>query len=196
MKMSASNQVGRERTRLNFADAVSKHFAFLGGLGFSELESLPTLVRYGRGDLEVAIYHGRQSFEIGFEITRSGTRYSVEELIRIDNPEVAAQYRNYQTTTPHGIAEGLAQLEGLVKQYGGRALSGDPEFFAALDQQRKSWAEGYALDVLAGQLRPKAEAAFRSGDYRRAADFYERIRPRLSAAELKKLALAKERAGA
>lgn len=196
MNMSVSNQVRRERTRLNFADAASKHFAFLGGLGFSELESLPTLVRFGRGYLEVAIYHGRQSFEIGFEVTRSGTRYSVEELIRIANPEVAAQYRNYQTTTPQGIAEGLAQLEALVKQYGERALSGDPEFFAALDQQRKSWAEGYALDVLAGQLRPKAEAAFRSGDYRQAADFYERIRPRLSAAELKKLALAKERAGA
>lgn len=195
MNMSASNQVGRERTRLNFADAVSKHFAFLGGLGFSEVESLPTLVRYGRGDLEVAIYHGRQSFEIGFEITRSGTRYSIEELIRIAHPEVAAQYRNYQTTTPQGVAEGLAQLEGLVKQYGERALSGDPVFFAALDQQRKSWAEGYALDVLAGQLRPKAEAAFRSGDYRQAADLYERIRARLSAAELKKLALAKERAG-
>ncbi|MFN8589401.1 MAG: hypothetical protein U0704_16540 [Candidatus Eisenbacteria bacterium] len=193
--MSANNQVGRERARLKFADAVSKHFAFLGRLGFSEVESLPTLVRYGRGDLEVAIYHGRRSFEIGLEITRLGTCYSIEELIRIAHPELAAQYRNYQTTTPHGIAQGLAQLAGLVKKHGERALTSDPVFFAALDHQRRSWAEGYALDVLAGQLRPKAAAAFRSGDYRQAADLYERIHARLTAVELKKLALAKDRAG-
>ena len=136
---------------------------------------------------------GGLPFEIGFEITHARTHYSIWELIRIAHPEVAAQYRNYQTTTPQGVAEGLAQLEELVKRYGDRALRGDPEFFSALDQQRKSRVEGYALDVLVGQLRPKAEAAFRSGDYRLAADLYERIRMRLSAAELKKLALAKER---
>jgi hypothetical protein len=193
MSMTVSNQVGRERTRLNFADAVSKRFAFLCGLGFCEEESLPTLVRYRKDDLEVAVYHGRRSFEIGFEIARLGVRYSIGELIRAADREKAAQYRNYAATTPRGIAEGLVQLEGLVKQYGERALGGDPAFFAALAQQRKSWAEEYALDVLASQLRPQAEAAFRSGNYRQAADIYQRIRPRLCAAELKKLALAKER---
>jgi hypothetical protein len=192
MNMSANNPVGHERTRLNFADAASKHFAFLCGLGFSKLESLPTLVRYGRGNLEVAIYHGWLSFEIGFEITHAGTHYSIGDLIRIAHPEVAAQYRSYQTITPQGVAEGLAQLEVLVKRYCDRALHGDLEFFSALDQCRKSWAEEYTLDVLVGQLRPKADAAFRSGCYRLAADLYERIRRRLSAAELKKLALAKE----
>ena len=55
--------------------------------------------------------------------------------------------------------------------------------------------EAYALDVLAEQIRPNADAAFRSGDYRRAAELYEKIRPRLSAEEIKKLALAKARAG-
>jgi hypothetical protein len=51
----------------------------------------------------------------------------------------------------------------------------------------------YALDVLVNQLRPKAEEAFRRGDYRNAAELYERIRSRLTAAELKKLAIATER---
>ncbi|HSD22470.1 MAG TPA: hypothetical protein VLC54_20640 [Anaeromyxobacter sp.] len=181
--------------RLNFADAATRSFAFLSDLGFGEVESLPTIVRYRNGDLEVAIYHGRQSFEIGFEVVRSGARYTISELIRAADPEAAERYRNYAATTPQGIAEGLSRLEGLVKRYGERALRGDPAFFATLDEQRRSWAEGYELDVLAGQLRPKADAAFRGGDYRQAADLYERIRPRLSAAELKKLALAKERAG-
>ena len=51
------------------------------------------------------------------------------------------------------------------------------------------------MDVLAEQLRPKADAAFRSGDYHQAAELYQKIRPRLSDSGLKKLALAKKRCG-
>lgn len=194
MTMCVSNNVGPERTRLNFANAVSERFAFLDDLGFSKSESLPTLVRFRKGDLEINVYHGRQSFEIGFEIARQGAQYSISEIIRVTDPEAAERYRNFSTTTPQGIAEGLAQLEELVKRYGGLALRADPAFFATLESQRKAWMEGYALDVLAGQLRPKAETAFRQGDYREAAALYEKIRPRLSATELKKLELARERA--
>ena len=194
--MATSDDVGRERTRLNFANAVSEKFAFLKDSGFSEVESLPTLVRYrNRGsDVEVSIYHGRQSFEIGFELFRHGARYSISELIRVADVEAAERYRNCSATTPGGVATCLTQLEELVRKYCERALSADLSFFATLEEQRKSWADEYALDVLTEQLRPKAEAAFRQGNYRQAADLYERIRPRLSAAELKKLALAKERA--
>jgi hypothetical protein len=195
MSMGASNEVGRQRTRLNFADAVSRNFAFLGQLGFSEVESLPTLVRYRKDSLEVVIYHGRQSFEIGFELSYAETRYSMSELIRAADVEEAEKYRNYAAKTPQSIAEGLARLQRLVKQYGERALRGDSTFFSMIDEQRRKWAKGYELEVLAEQLRPKADAAFRSGNYRQAADLYEKILSRLSAAELKKLALARRRAG-
>lgn len=196
MTMGVSNEIGRERTRLNFANAVSEKFSFLGDLGFSEVESLPTIVRYRKGDLELHVYHGRQSFEIGFEVGRQGVRYSMSELIRANDPEIAERYRDYAAITAEGVAEGLTQLEGLVKCYGERALRGDPEFFTTLENQRKVWVEGYELDVLAKQLRPKAEAAFQHGDYREAAALYEKIRSRLSATELKKLELARARAGA
>jgi hypothetical protein len=191
--MSASNEVGQGRTGLKFADSVSERFAFLGDLGFSEIESLPTIVRYQQGELEIDIYHGRQSYEVGFGITRHGVRYTISELVRAADPDAAARYRNYAATTPDGVAEGLTRLAELVRRYGRRALRDDPRFFATLDKQKKSWREEYALDVLAGQLRPKADAAFRNRDYREAAELYEKIRPRLTATELKKLALAKER---
>lgn len=193
--MSETNNVGPERTRFDFASAVSERFAFLDDLGFSRVESLPTLVRFRKGDLEVNVYHGRQSFEIGLEVVRQGERYSMSELIRVTDPETAGRYRNFATTTPQGIAEGLRRLKDLAQRYGNPALRGDPEFFTTIESQRKAWMEGYALDVLAGQLRPKAEAAFRKGDYQEAVELYERIRPRLSATELKKLTLARERAG-
>lgn len=193
--MTAKDEVGRERTRLNFANAVRQRFAFLDDLGFSEVESLPTLVRYRNGDLEVTLYHGRSSFELGFEICRNGTRYSISELIGVADSEAAERYRSYAATTPDGIAAGLTQLEELVRRYGDRALRDDTAFFTMLEDHRKAWAEEYAIDVLARQLRPKAQAAFQQGNYREAAELYERIRPRLSTAEEKRLALAKERSG-
>jgi hypothetical protein len=80
-----------------------------------------------------------------------------------------------------------------LKRYGSAALAGDTKFYARLDGLGKEWSEQYALDVLADQLRPKAAAAFRQGDYAAAAALYGKIRARLSAAELKKLAIAESR---
>jgi len=50
-----------------------------------------------------------------------------------------------------------------------------------------------ALDVLADQLRPQADEAFRTGDYAAAANLYAQIRGRLTPAEIKKLKFAEER---
>jgi hypothetical protein len=193
--LETTDEVGRERTRFNFAHAVRQRFAFLDDFGFSEVESQPTLVRYRKGEVEIALYHGRQSFEFGFEISRDGGRYSMSELIGVADIEAGKRYRSYAATTSAEVVEGLVQLAELVTRYGDRALRTDPAFFAMLEDHRKSRSEGYALDVLATQLRPKAQAAFQQGNYREAAELYGRIRPRLSAAEEKKLALAKERAG-
>jgi len=51
-----------------------------------------------------------------------------------------------------------------MQRYGTAALRGEPQFLSLLEKQRKQWAEEYALDVLASQLRPQAEDAFRQGD--------------------------------
>jgi hypothetical protein len=193
--MSANSEIGPERTRLNFANAARESFSFLGDRGFAVVESLPTLVRYRKDELEARVYHGRRSFEVGFEIVRNGDHYSISELIRTADHDEGERYRNYTATTPEGIAEALTRLRELGGHYGQRALRGDPEFFETLERLRQEWMENYSLDVLASQLRPKADAAFRSADYRQAVELYEKIRPRLSASELKKLALAKQRVG-
>jgi hypothetical protein len=184
-----------DRTHLNFANVVTKAFAFLSDLGFVQIESLPTLVRYRKGDIEVNVYHGRQSYELACEIVRQGRRYSLGQIIDAIDSEVARKYRHFAATTPEGVARGIAQLEELARRYSELALRGDPQFFATLEDQGVLGARAFALDVLAGQLRPKADAAFRRGDYRQAAELYEQFRPRLSVAELKKLAYAKKRAG-
>jgi hypothetical protein len=179
--------------RLDFVNAVMEHFRLLNDLGFSVTEQLPTIVRYQKGDIQVDVYHGRQSHELGFGIERRGVRYSLSDLMRASDPKAIEQARNFAATTETGVAEGLKRLAELVTRYGEPALKDDPEFFELLANQRQLWAERYALDVLAKQLRPEAHDAFRNGRYLEAADLYERIRPCLTPAELQKLAIAKDR---
>lgn len=181
------------RAYLKFAEEARKAFTFLGELGFSEIETLPTLVRYRKGAVEVDVYHGRQSYEIGAGVTAFGTRYAISEIIRHIEPDFAKRYHYAAATTPESVVIGLEELSTLMKRYGRTALAGDPQLFTLLEGERKLWSEEYALDVLVGQLRPQADEAFRQRDYSKAADLYSRIRERLSPAEIKKLSIAEGR---
>ena len=183
----------QERTALNFSTLAKERFNFLHDLGFVEIESLPTIVRYRKDSIEVDVYHGRQSYEISFGVSHDGVRFSISEFIRAIDPEAAEKYRNPVATTQDVLAKSLLKLEKLVKQYCKQALQGNQEVFKALNIQRKTWAKKYELEVLAGQLRPRADEAFRLGRYQEAAELYERIRPLLSLAEIKKLSIAEER---
>lgn len=183
----------QERTDLHFYRKVREAFLFLVETGFIEIEAIPTLMRYQKGNVEVDIYHGRQSYEVGAGITAFGVRYAISEIIRASDPAVAKAYRNVVATTSAGIADGLEELSSLMRHYGSDALSGDRQFFSLLAKQREQWSEDYALDVLADQLRPRAEEAFRRGDYVMAAELYARIKGRLTQAEIKKLGVAQSR---
>lgn len=182
-----------DRSDFDFARKARDFFGFLEDAGFTEVEALPTLVRYRKGNVEVDIYHGRQSYEIGGGVAFSGTRYSMAEIIRASDPDAAKEYRNPVAASPERVAPALEELASLMQRYGVSVLRGDGQLFAALEGQRKHWAEEFSLDVLAAQLRPLAEDAFRRGDYARAAELYGRIRGCLSPAEAKKLSVAQAR---
>lgn len=192
--MNAGDEIGLVRKRLNFAHLVVERYRFLEELGFVESESMPTIVRYRKGDLDLSVYHGRRSFEVGLEIGHGDEQFSMSEMIRSSDPTAAEHYRNPVARTPADLASSVGRLANLLQRYGERGLRDDPQFFATLRQQRKSWSEEYALDVLAEQTRPKAAAAFQEGRYREAADLYEKIIRRLTPAEQKKLAVARRKA--
>lgn len=179
-----------DRSPLKFEEQVRESFIFLVDLGFSEIEILPTLVRYQNGDIEVDIYHGRQSYEIGAGVTVFGVRYSIARIIEASDPEAYDQFRYAMTTTPEGVAAAIKELSSLLKRYGNEVLRGDLQFISTLEKQGEQNAEKLALDSLAYQLRPKASEAFRQKDYSTAADLYSRIQKCLSTAELKKLSFS------
>jgi len=191
--MSTTEGIDLERARLGFVEIVRREFAFLADFGFAEVESSPTIVRYRTGDLDLNVYHGRQSYEIGMQLGHGDEQVSMEQLIRVTDPAGWQKYRVYAATNPAGVVSGVTRLAELARRYGDRALRDDPEFFADLMRQRESWKDAFALDVLERQTRPKAEAAFREGRYLEAAELYERIAARLSPAEKAKLAAARKR---
>lgn len=178
---------------LVFEQAVIEACSYLQGIGFEVSERCPTLVRYVCQNVEVDIYQGRQSFEVGVGVSIDGERFSLSELIRLGDPKMADAYRSPVATDADGVVSAVSQVALLLRQFGALALRGDVSALAALTAQRQQWSETFALDVLVEQTRPLAERAFRNGDYSKAAELYARIRPRLSPAEKGKLALAEER---
>ena len=184
---------GSYRMNVDFCDEVRRTFAFLKEAQFLEVEAQPTLVRFRRGDIEVAVYHGRNSYEIGCELVISGTRYGITEIVRVFDPELAERFRYTSASTSEEVAAGLHRVAALLQRYGELALSGNPEFISNLALYRKAWSESYALDVKVRHLRPQAELAFRNRNFSLAADLYGQIRERLSPAETKKLLFALSR---
>lgn len=182
-----------ERDQLNFAQTVRDRFAFLSDLGFNEIEASPTLVRFRKGEIEVDVYHGRQSYEIGLGLTRQEVRYSLADIIELADPHTAKGYSTPTAVTQKGVVDSLTQIADLTKRYGEQALQDDSAYFSMLENKRKLWMERYWLERLASELRPQASEAFRQGKYQLAAEIYKRIRPLLSRAERKKLSIAEER---
>ena len=191
--MSINRLDDSDRPKLGFARVVVERFAFLAGYGFVTTEVLPTIVRFTKGDLGVSVYHGRRSFEIDLEVHHEGEKFSMSELIRLIDPVAADRYRPWCATSREGVESGVAVLADLLEQHAKQALSDDPGHFAALAGQRRAWSKSYALEVLASQMRPAAEEAFRAGRYAEAAGLYEQIASALTPAERAKLEFANQR---
>lgn len=176
-----------------FAEAVLAAFAFLKREGFEQTEASATVVQYRKGRLKAEVYWDLRSYEIGFRIGSGSEEYSTSELIRLIDKRAGDEYRDYSAKDHTELGRALERLAALVEQYGKSEMSGDQSVFAELKRQREKWSEDYALEVLAGQVRPEANDAFRKGDYKTAVRLYSKIKPHLSAAETKKMIIAQER---
>jgi hypothetical protein len=187
------SEIFPERRTWNFARIAEEMFCFLSRYGFTLEVSSPTLVQYRRGNIVANIYHGRKSFELGFEVEHTGKKYSISELMRDVNPEQAKKYRNFTATTHQGLMNGLSHLAGVVKKYGRKLLSGnDDMLFDRLENQRKIWARDYALEVLEKQILPRAHAAFTNKDYATVVTLLSKIETRITGSDRKKLDFARK----
>jgi hypothetical protein len=176
-----------------FRAAVRERFGALEARGFRPLEFEDSVVRYAKPGVEVVIFHDRHSYEVVLEFHFDGEIYSLSEILRIARPQ-AKEYRRWAAQTEQEVVHGLSQLADLLQESGSDALDGKAEYVERLRQQRKEWAKSLAMEVRAGQTRPKAEEAFRLGEFTKAAGLYAQIEDALSTAERTKLAVARRRA--
>jgi len=195
-----SKQINTDRSSIHFPEEVQANFNYLVAKhDFHCVAVEATFVRYESDCIFINIYHGSSSYEIGLEIGRLISvgkiieeAYNISWLIKLVNPEKAADYQLFVATTPDLVKKGVFQLCELFKQYAGKALLADESIFALLAKQREEWKESYAKEVLAGQVRPKANEAFYNKNYGEAVCLYESIRSELTPTELKKLEFAQK----
>jgi hypothetical protein len=188
-----------DRSKLRFAEEVQVAFDFLTtDHNFRCVSVEPTFVRYESDRVFINIYHGRSSYELGTEIgllnaaEGTGQSYPLSALIDLVDSEEGNRYRNFIATTPDLVKVGVKKLSETFKKYAEDILRGNPAVFAKLKKQSDQWRKSFAREVLASHVRPKAEEAFRSKNYKEATQLYESILSELTPAELKKLEYARK----
>ena len=185
------------RRSLGFVKEVKEFFSFLEAMwGFNCVRQEKTFVCYESADVYVNVYHGRSSFEIGVEVGNKSLEhsFSLEALVSLFDKELSREYWATGARTSEAVHRALKKLSEGLSRYGGPALSGNQSIFYRLEQLRAERIAAMALDSKAYQIRPKAEAAFRRGDYKEAVKLYSSIEAALSSIERKKLEIAKNKA--
>lgn len=184
------NSIDENRANLNFQNIAKHEFLFLKNLGFMEVEETSTIISYTKADMVVNIFHGRQSYEIDFEIIFKEIKFSLYDLMRSIDKELVQNYRIPAATTQEGVTNIVKSIAGLVRQYCLIALGGDSKFFSQLEEKRKLWVDEYWLKMKADQLRPKANEAFHNQNYPKAFELFREIESCLTPSELKKMEIA------
>jgi hypothetical protein len=189
-----------DRQRLRFAEAVQDNFSFLHAHGFRRVRSDPTFTRFESKRIYVNVYHGRQSFEIGLEVAPveggpDEACFSMSEIVRLTEPERAAEYRNYAAQTTKSVAEGVQELAARFHRYIDAGVLDDPRLFQRLKESRLAWSRDYAKEVDLTQARRNLAAAWHAKNYVKVVEVLEPFRADLTSAELKKLEYAKKELG-
>lgn len=185
------------REKLGFADAVKRSFGWLERMGFGLSAQADTLVRYQSGAVEVTVYHGRSSYEIGVEAgpRNRDVRFSLAELIEIADPQVAETYRIPSATTPEAVARFAEEQSERLQRYGGPIFRGDPSVWDRLASARHAWAEAYALDAARSRAIAAAREALRRRAYPEVVSLLQPFEGQLPRVQEQMLALARRRAG-
>jgi hypothetical protein len=178
---------------LYFKTKAIETFEFLKKYGFTTSKTSPTSIGYRKNDIEIGIDYDRQeSYEISADITISGEKYPIGAIVGAVDTQTKKQFHYVSARTRETICMGLEQIRSLIEPCLSKILQKDSEFLSMLEEQQKQWTKNFALNVLASQLRPKAEDAFRHQDYLTAIGLYEQIYECLSPAEIKKVEFAKK----
>lgn len=180
----------------NFPVEVLQYFGWLIEEGFSVQLKEATRVVFGNGNAKLTVYQGRSSREVGVEVQpgKSEAAYAMSELLRLLDADEAAEYRNPIALTHGELQKALERQSERLRRVGSPCLRGDRGTVQQLALNRKNWGEAYELETRLSSAVPKADKAFRDGNYRDVITLLEPLERGLSPAHRKKLEFAKKRA--
>lgn len=186
--MSLSVIQGGGAGRLGFVELVLSTFAFLLRLGFVVARREGTLVRFEKDNVFVNVYHGRASYQVGLELgrVRDGDMYSLHELFRALAPSDIEQAR-CQTTDPEVLRQCLASIAATIERHCGALLAGNASAFDEVDAAVAPLRKAATLQAQYGAIIDRADKAWESKDFGKAADLYEKSAPALDETRARRL---------
>jgi len=198
--VSSGGDQQSSRARLGFRQEALSVFAFLtADYDFSCTHADPNLLTYESEILYVDVYRDPLSYEVGVDHGKLGhdaerkRSFSLVELMRLENPRKAANFRYPAIVTADQMRPALVNLAELLKTYGGSVLRGDLSVLKRVRRESARFERDRAKESRLHPVRSRANAAFREKDYTKAVALYESINVDLSPAESRKLEYSKKR---
>lgn len=191
---------GQERYKLGFKEEVLNQFDFLTKeYEFQCIKEEVTLVRYESQKVFINIYHGRASYELGFEIGLQPSslginecKFTLTEIIELAGVQNSIGNIYFQVNTEEGIKKYIPIIAELVKKYAQNALLGDMSTFVSLESIQKQISDKYLKEMELNRIRPKAKEAWHNKRYIEFIELYEHIQNDISPSEVKKLEYARK----
>jgi len=190
----------QNRDKLGFMEEVLNQFDFLKTeYEFNCVKTEVTFVRYESNKVFINVYHGRASYELGFEIglqpsslNTSERKFTLSEIIELAGALGDTGYTYYQVSTKDGIKEFVPKVAELVKKYAKNALLGDILTFEKMELIQKQRSDKYLKEMELNRIRPKANEAWHNKRYKEFIELYEAVMNNISSAEIKKIEYARK----
>lgn len=184
--------LAKERYNLKFNLHVKEEFDFLiQHYSFNIIRDEITFVRYESPLVFVNVYHGRSSYEIGFEcglkslgeVHRARLPIILQAILGPNHKEMAI----FQACEEQKLIFCVKNLARIVKTHCQHLLEGSPAAYHAVQEAYKT--EGIELNYFYN-IRPvinDADEAWKRKDYTEAKRLYESVKEHLSPLEISRL---------
>lgn len=182
-----------------FPDVVIESFAFLEhDYGYQVTECGSTRVVYETDCVWIAVYYGRQSFELGVEFCRKQLGVEMTEVVRLSTVLAAlvgpshALPTFFQTSNSSVLVTSVRRIADIVRAECAPILAGDAKAFDQVARRAKVENEIAIRQLQVRPLRERAAMAWRDRNYTEYIANCEALGRDMTPVEAAKLAYARK----
>lgn len=183
------------REDLDFNQSARTSFQFLiNDYGFKLVKSELTMIRYETDLLFVNIYHGRSSYELGFEcgLKSKGeeSRYRLPTIIKGLLGNAQNIQTSHQASNKEAIINGLRKIANMVRENCNSILKAEDIAFTQIEKAALAEGRELSYKYTIEPIKEKAEQAWKDKDFKKVINLYNSIKNNLTDLEIKRLKYA------